>query len=60
MRRSVMWKVNYCKDIVTDRDVEVMEMLEWFKLMEQQGVLYDKFHACDYNVVKYAKWRGNA
>ena len=50
-----MWKVNYC-DEVSNRDVEVMEMLEWFKLMEQQGVLYDKFHACEFNVMKYARW----
>mgnify|MGYP007113062925 CR=1 FL=1 len=50
-----MWKVNYC-DEVSNRDVEVMEMLEWFKLMEQQSVLYDKFHACEFNVMKYARW----
>jgi len=55
-----MWKVNHCDDTVTNRDVEVMEMLEWFKLMKQQGVLYDKFHACECNVVKYAKWREHA
>jgi len=60
VRRSVMWKVNHCDDTVTNRDVEVMEMLEWFKLMEQQGVLYDKFHACECNVVKCAKWREHA
>ena len=59
MRRSVMWKVNYC-DEVSNRDVEVMEMLEWFKLMEQQSVLYDQLHECNFNINKYAKWRGHA
>ena len=59
MRRSVMWKINYC-DEVSPRDVEVMEMLEWFKLMEQQSVLYDKLHECNFNINKYAVWRGHA
>ena len=59
MRRSIMWKVNHC-DEVSNRDVEVMEMLEWFKLMEQQSVLYDQLHECNFNISKYAKWRGHA
>ncbi len=53
-----MWKINYC-DEVSSRDIEVMEMLEWFKLMEQQDALYEKFHNCNFNVNKLAKWKGH-
>ena len=50
-----MWKINYCNE-VSNRDIEIMEMLEWFKLMDQQSLLNDKFHNCGFNITKYDSW----
>ena len=50
-------KHNHCSDVVSDRDIEVLEMLKWFKLMNKHEELYEEFHQCSFNAWKYDMWK---
>ena len=48
-----MWKHNYCPDVVSPRDIMVLEMLEWYELTNAKHKIDNKLHDCNFTAAHF-------
>lgn len=52
-----MWKVNHIPDVVSNRDIMIMEMFEWCKLVEQRANIEEQLHSCLFTASHMDAWK---
>lgn len=53
----VSMKINFCPDVVSERDIMVMEMHEWCELIRQREMIDDALHNCLFTASHMDAWK---
>lgn len=52
----IVRKINHCPDVVSDRDIMVMEMLEYSRLIKQRAEIYERLHYNSFTSALMEAW----